>query len=139
MRRKVGRRARRNLADVEGSSESRWPDLPEGRTLRLRVYIGERDQHGHQPLYCAIVEAARRAGLAGATVYKGIQGFGAHSVVHAARVIDMSSDLPILVEVIDESEKIRAFMPALTALIDDGLVTVDPVYVLYRGAGKPKR
>jgi PII-like signaling protein len=105
MRRKVGRRARRNLADVEGSSESRWPDLPEGRTLRLRVYIGERDQHGHQPLYCAIVEAARRAGLAGATVYKGIQGFGTHSVVHAARVLDMSSDLPILVELIDETRE----------------------------------
>ena len=116
-----------------------WPDLPEGRTIRLRVYIGERDQRGHEPLYCAIVEAARRAGLGGATVYKGILGFGAHSVVHAARVLDMSSDLPILIELIDETEKIRAFMPALTALIDDGLVTADPVYVLYRGAGKAKR
>ena len=131
MRRKVGSRARRNLASV-GAKESHWPDLPEGRSIRLRVYIGERDKHGHEPLHTALIEAARRAGLAGATVYKGIEGFGAHSVVHAARVIDMSSDLPILIEIIDETEKIRAFMPALTAMIDDGLVTADPVYVLYR-------
>jgi PII-like signaling protein len=139
MRRKVGSPARRNLAAVGTSKESPWGDLPEGRSIRLRVYIGERDHHGHQPLYAAIVEAARRAGLAGATVYKGVAGFGAHSVVHAARVLDMSSDLPIVVEMIDETDKIRAFMPALTAMIDDGLVTADPVYVLYRGAGKSKR
>jgi len=113
-----------------------WPDLPEGRSIRLRVYVGERDRHGHQPLYAAIVEAARRAGLAGATVYKGVEGFGAHAVVHAARVLDLSSDLPMLVEIVDETEKIRAFMPALVELVKDGFVTADPVYVLHRG-GRP--
>lgn len=119
--------------------EPAWPDLPEGRSIRLRVYIGERDRHGHQPLHAAIVEAARKAGLAGATVFKGVEGFGEHSVVHAARVVDLSSDLPMLVELVDESDKIRRFMPTLTAMIGAGLVTADPVYVLYRGAGAAKR
>jgi len=116
-----------------------WPNLPEGRAIRLRVYIGERDHHGAQPLYTAVVEAARRAGLAGATVIKGIEGFGTRSVVHAARVLDLSSDLPVMVELIDDAEKIEGFMPTLTALIDDGLVTADPVTVLYRGEGKARR
>lgn len=106
--------------------------------LRVRVYIGERDHHGPQPLYTAIVEAARRAGLSGATVFKGIEGYGAHSVVHAAHIVDLSADLPILVELIDAAERLNAFLPALRAMVEDGLITVDPVTVLHRGAGRPR-
>lgn len=105
---------------------------------RLRVYLGERDHHGGQPLYTAIVEAARRAGLAGATVFKGIEGFGEHSVVHAARVIDLSGDLPILVELIDTPEKLRPFVPVLRGMIHDGMMTLEDVAVVYRNAGSPR-
>jgi PII-like signaling protein len=106
--------------------------------LRLRVYIGERDHHGGQPLYTAIVHAARVAGLSGATVVKGIEGYGAHSVVHAARIVDMSSDLPLVVEIVDSSEKVRAFVPALKELLDEGMMTIESVAIIYRNAGKPR-
>ena len=113
--------------------------LPDERpALRLRVHIGERDHHGGQPLYAAIVEAARRAGLAGATVFKGIEGYGAHSVVHAARIVDLSADLPIVVEVIDTKEAIERFLPVLTGMVADGLITVDDVRIVYRGEGAPR-
>jgi uncharacterized protein len=123
----------------------RNPTVPEDSStaserpaLRLRVHIGESDHHAGQPLYTAIVHAARKAGLAGATVLKGIEGYGAHSVVHAARVVDMSADLPILVELIDSAEAIRGFLPALTAMVDDGLITLEDVRIAYRGDGKAR-
>jgi PII-like signaling protein len=106
--------------------------------LRLRVHIGESDHYGGQPLYTAIVQAARKARLAGATVLKGIEGYGAHSVVHAARIIDLSADLPIIVEMIDSPEAIHQFMPALTAMVKDGLITLEEVSVVYRGEGEPR-
>ncbi len=105
--------------------------------LRIRVYVGERDHYHGQPLYTAIVHAARKAGLAGATVFKGIEGYGSHSVVHAARVVDLSSDLPIMVELIDEGPKIEAFLPALTAMVDAGLVTLERIEVIYQASKKP--
>jgi len=105
--------------------------------LRIRVYIGERDHYHGQPLYSAIVHAARKAGLAGATVFKGIEGYGSHSVVHAARIVDMSSDLPILIELVDDAQKIEAFMPALTGMVDAGLVTLERIEVIYQGPQKP--
>ena len=105
---------------------------------RVRVYIGESDHHGRQPLYMAIVEAARRAGLAGASVFKGIEGFGGHHVVHAARIVDLSSDLPILVELIDEPERIASFLPELRGMLTDGLITVEDVAVAYRGADRAR-
>src|ERR1700679_2122091 len=80
---------------------------PECPALRLRVYIGESDPRGGKPLYNAIVERARQAGLAGATVFKGIEGYGAHSVVHAAHIVDLSANLPIVVELIDSTEAIH--------------------------------
>jgi len=101
------------------------------------VYIGERDHYHGQPLYSAIVHAARKAGLAGATVFKGIEGYGSHSVVHAARIVDMSSDLPILIELVDDAQKIEAFMPALTGMVDAGLVTLERIEVIYQGPQKP--
>ncbi len=106
------------------------PETPTGPALRLRVHIGERDHHGGQPLYTAIVEAARRAGLRGATVFKGIEGYGAHSVVHAARIVDLSADLPIVVELIDAAEAIDRFLPTLRAMVAEGLITLEDVRVV---------
>jgi PII-like signaling protein len=114
------------------------PPTPDHRpAVRVRVHIGESDHHRGQPLYTAIVEAARHAGLAGATVLKGIEGYGARSVVHAARIVDMSADLPIIVELIDEPDMIHGFLPALTKLVADGLITVEDVRIVYRGEGRP--
>jgi len=104
----------------------------------LRVFIGESDRHGGQPLYTAIVERARKAGLGGATVFKGIEGFGGHSVVHAARVFDMSTDLPVLIEMVDSEEKIRAFIPVLDDLVHEGLITLETVEVIRYKSGEPE-
>ncbi|HEY8315027.1 MAG TPA: DUF190 domain-containing protein [Candidatus Baltobacteraceae bacterium] len=104
----------------------------------LRVFIGESDRHKGQPLYTAIVEAARAAQLSGATVFKGIEGFGGHSVVHAARVFDLSSDLPVLIEIVDTEERIRAFVPQLDAMVRDGLITLETVEVIRYKSGSPK-
>lgn len=96
----------------------------------LRIFVGERDRWKGQPLYTAIVEMLRRRGFAGATVFKGIEGFGGHAVVHAARVIDLATELPILIEVVDSEEKIRGAMPALDEMIREGLVTVETVEIV---------
>lgn len=104
----------------------------------LRIFIGESDRRGPQPLYTAIVEAARKQGLSGATVFKGIEGFGGHSVVHAARVFDLSTDLPILIEIVDTEEKIREFIPLLDTMITDGLVTLETVEIIHYKSGSPK-
>ncbi|MBV9272175.1 MAG: DUF190 domain-containing protein [Candidatus Eremiobacteraeota bacterium] len=111
----------------------------EGTGKLLRVFIGESDRHGAQPLYAAIVEAARAAGLSGATVFKGIEGFGGHSVVHAARVFDLSSDLPVLIEIVDTEQKIRGFLPTLDTLVTEGLVTLESIEVLRYMHGSPRR
>jgi PII-like signaling protein len=108
------------------------------RALRVRIYLGERDHHAGQPLYTAIVHAARKAGLGGATVIKGIEGFGAHSVVHAARIVDMSSDLPIVVELVGDPEKIEPFVATLKEMLDDGMMTIEPVTIVYQNAGPPR-
>jgi PII-like signaling protein len=109
-----------------------------GDALRLRIYTGERDTHKGRSLHEVILESARREGLAGGTVFRGLAGFGANSVVHTARVLRLSEDLPVVVEIIDDAAKIEAFLPRVEALLAEGLVTVDPVRVLlYRhGPGK---
>lgn len=109
-----------------------------GDALRLRIYTGERDTHKGRALHEVILESARRDGLAGGTVFRGLAGFGANSVVHTARVLRLSEDLPIVVEIIDDAAKIEAFLPRVEELLAEGLVTVDPVQVLlYRhGPGK---
>ena len=112
----------------------------EGTGKLLRIFVGESDRLGMQPLYTAIVERARKCGLAGATVFKGIEGFGGHSVVHAARVLDLSSDLPILIEIVDVEERIRAFLPELDSLIREGLVTLETVEIVhYREGAKREK
>ena len=110
----------------------------QGSGKLLRIFIGESDRWGHQPLYTAIVEAARKAGLSGATVFKGIEGFGGHSVVHAARVFDLSSDLPVLIEIVESEERVRAFLPQLDEMVQEGLGTLETVEVIAYRAGAPK-
>jgi len=105
----------------------------------LRVFVGEKDRWKGQPLYTAVVEVLRREGLAGATVFRGIEGFGGHSVVHAARVFDLSTDLPILIEVVDSEDKIRGILPVLDAMIGEGLVTLEAVEVIRYRAGEALR
>ena len=110
----------------------------QGSGKLLRIFVGEADRHHGQPLYIAIVECARREGLSGATVFKGIEGFGGHSIVHAARVFDLSHDMPILIEIVDTEEKIRAFIPLLDEMMGEGLVTLETVDVIRYNIGTPK-
>jgi uncharacterized protein len=101
----------------------------------LRVFIGEQDRHDGRPLYEAIVETARRQGLAGATVLRGVLGYGAHTRVHAAKILRLAEDLPLVVEIVDAAEKIDAFLPALDMMVREGLVTLEKVRVIaYRPA-----
>jgi PII-like signaling protein len=112
----------------------------QGQSKLLRVFIGESDRIGHQLLYEAILLAARENGLAGGTVLKGIMSFGASSRMHVARLIDLSEDMPIVLELIDRSEKIDEFMPIVNELFEKcgkgGLITLEKVDVVYY---KPKK
>ena len=103
----------------------------------LRVFIGESDRRGGMLLYEWIVRQAKEHGLAGATVLRGVEGFGARSRVHTARILDLSTDLPIVVEIVDTLEKIEAFLPIIDEAISDGLATVEKVQIrFYRGGVK---
>ncbi|AZQ71656.1 DUF190 domain-containing protein [Streptomyces luteoverticillatus] len=106
----------------------------QGGALRLTVYVGESDTHGHRPLYSEIVHRAHSAGLAGASVFRGVEGFGASSVVHTSRLLSLSEDLPVAVVIVDTEERVRAFVAELAELVTEGLVTLDRVEVVsYRG------
>ena len=102
----------------------------------LRIFVGESDRHGHRPLYEAIVLKAREAGLAGATVLRGVMGFGKNSVLHTAKILRLSEDLPMLIEIVDSLEKIEAFIPSLDAMIADGLVTIEKIRVIHYKSSK---
>ena len=104
--------------------------IPEEGYL-LRIFIGESDRDGHKPLYESIVLKGREAGLAGVTVLRGVMGFGRHSIVHTAKILRLSEDLPMIVEIVDSLEKIEAFLPLLDELITDGLVTLEKVRVIH--------
>jgi PII-like signaling protein len=105
----------------------------------LRIFIGEGDRWHGAPLYQAIVEDARKEGLAGATVWKGFVGFGAHSRLHTTKILRLSTDLPIVIEIVDAADKIEAFLPRLDLMVQEGLVTVERVEViLYRGPAQPR-
>ena len=100
----------------------------------LRIFIGESDRWEHRPLYEAIVLKARESGLAGATVLRGPMGFGASSRLHTAKILRLSVDLPIVIEIVDTDEKIQKFLPQIEAMVGEGLVTLEAVQVLkYRG------
>jgi PII-like signaling protein len=105
----------------------------------LRVFIGEADQWEGRPLYEAIVQEARRAGLAGATVTKGFLGFGRKSHMHTAKLLRLSEDLPVIIEIVDGEDKINAFIPRLDEMVQEGLVTLERVQVvMYRANGEGK-
>ncbi|MBI5562970.1 MAG: DUF190 domain-containing protein [Deltaproteobacteria bacterium] len=112
--------------------------LPEEAGL-LRIFIGESDMHGGAPLYQAIVERARAAGLAGATVTRGVLGYGVHSRIHTAKVLRLSEDLPMVVEIVDSPERIAAILPEIDSMVSEGLITLEKIKVVaYRHAGRQK-
>lgn len=104
--------------------------------LLLRIFIGENDRHEHRPLYEAIVLKAREMHLAGATVLRGPMGFGHSSRLHTAKILRLSADLPLVLEIVDGEEKINQFLPVLDAMIASGLVTIERVQVLQYGSDR---
>jgi PII-like signaling protein len=113
-------------------------ELPEDALL-LRIFIGESDRHGHKPLYEAIVLKAREMHLAGATVLRGPMGYGASSRIHTAKIIQLSMDLPFIVEIVDTEEKINGFLPVLDEMMNGGLVTLEKARVIHYGPGRERR
>ena len=109
--------------------------LPQNATL-LRIFLGQDERHEHQPLYEAIVMKAREHQLAGATVLRGPLGFGHSSHIHTTKVLRLSQDLPIIVEIVDSEEKIAAFLPLLDGMMGSALVTLEKVQVLQYGPAK---
>jgi PII-like signaling protein len=107
-------------------------DIPQDAVL-LRVFFGEDDRYEHQPLYEAIVLKAREAHLGGATVIRGAMGFGHSSRLHTAKILRLSFDLPVVVEIVDTEDKIRAFLPTLDQMMSSGLVTLEKAQVLQYG------
>lgn len=102
----------------------------DGEQVLMRIFIGEADKYGHEPLYQALVELFRREGLAGATVLRAILGFGAKSHLHAAHLLRLSQDLPIVVEVVDSQDNIDRVMPEVDRIVREGLITMEKVRVL---------
>ena len=109
----------------------------EGLALRVSIYIGEADHWHGRPLYQAIVELLRERGIAGATVVRGIEGFGAKARLHSARILRLSEDLPIVIEVVDSEDRLRAVLPELDAMVVDGLSTLEPGAVIAYRATSP--
>lgn len=93
----------------------------------LRIYIGASDQWHGRPLYAAIVQEARSRGLAGATAARGIMGYGAHQAIHEPHLFQLTNHLPVVVEIIDEAEKMHAFLPRLDEMVQEGMITISPV------------
>lgn len=109
----------------------------EGEGKLLRLFIGEHDRWDGKPLYEAIVLRARSEGMAGVTVLRGIEGFGAASRVHTSRLLELSSDLPIVVELVDSEDKIEAILPVFDEMVGDGMMTLETVHIVtYRAAPK---
>jgi PII-like signaling protein len=96
----------------------------------LRIFVDEEGRWNGKPLYAAIVEALRAAGFTGATVLKGVEGYGTSRAVHSARTFDLSTNLPILIEVMEQDEKVAAFMPTLREMIGNGLITLENVQLM---------
>ncbi|WP_127130896.1 DUF190 domain-containing protein [Georgenia sp. SYP-B2076] len=109
---------------------------PGARALRLTVFVGESDVWHHRPVYSEIVHRAHAAGLAGASVFRGLEGYGTVNRIHTSRILSLSEDLPLSVVIVDEAERIRAFLPQLDGLVTAGLAIVDEVEVV-RYFGRP--
>jgi PII-like signaling protein len=128
--------ARRDAGWLGESIEVRIMQIPEEAVL-LRIFIGESDRWEHKPLYEAIVLAARERHLGGATVLRGPMGYGKTSRLHTAKILNLSTDLPLVIEIVDSEASINAFLPILDKMITGGLVTLEKVKVLhYRGEAK---
>jgi uncharacterized protein len=97
----------------------------------LRIFVGESDKCGHRPLYEAIVLKARESGLAGVTVTRGVMGFGKNSILHTAKILRLSEDLPMIIEIVDTLETVERFLPELEVMIKDGLVTLERIKVIH--------
>jgi PII-like signaling protein len=107
----------------------------EGEQLLLRIFIGESDRWERRPLHAVLLELFRRAGLAGATVLKGVAGFGAHSVIHTASLERLSADLPLVIEVVDSQEHLDAVLPDVERMMSGGLITLEKVRVIRYAEG----
>jgi PII-like signaling protein len=114
------------------------PRTLDGPAQRLTVIVGESDLVGHRPVYSEIVHRAHAAGLAGAAVFRGIEGFGASRQIHTNRLLSLSEDLPVSVVVVDTPERIEAFLPEVEELVTEGLVIVDDVRVVRHVARQPE-
>jgi uncharacterized protein len=110
----------------------------QGPAQRLTVIVGESDSVEHRPLYTEIVHRAHAAGLMGASVFRGIEGFGASSRVHTTRILSLAEDLPVSVVIVDTAERIQAFLPELEEIVADGLVLVEDVQVVHHAGQAPE-
>jgi len=114
--------------------------IPSGPAERLTIYLGESDRHHHEALYAEIVRRAHAAGVSGASVWRGFEGYGLHGRVHTARILSLSEDLPVVVELIDTTDVIDGFLPRLDDLEFDGLIVREPVTVVsHRSRGATGR
>jgi PII-like signaling protein len=102
----------------------------ESTALRLTIFVGDCDLWRHKPVFTEIVRRAHKAGLAGASVIRGIEGFGASSRIHTTRLLSLAEDLPVTIIIVDSEDRIRTFLPQLDGLITDGLIIIDPVEVI---------
>ena len=107
-----------------------------GEQVLVRVFVGESDTWQRKPLVTALVERLRKEGFAGATVLRGVMGFGAHSVVHTSNLLRLSEDLPVVIEVVESEEHVQRLLPILDEMVDEGLVTMEPVRVLKYAPGE---
>lgn len=111
-----------------------------GRAVRMRIYLGESDHAGHRPLYEEIVKRAREKGLAGATVLKGVLGYGASDRIRTSKLLDLSGDMPLVVEIVDTADRIEAFRPVVAELMEEcgrgGMVTLGEVEVIHYQPGR---
>lgn len=110
----------------------------DGPAKRLTVYIGESDRFHHRPLYSEIVHRAHAAGLAGASVFRGLEGFGASRHMHTTRILSLSEDLPVAVVIIDRAEEVERFAAGLVDLVTEGLVVIDDVTVVHHSGRQPE-
>jgi PII-like signaling protein len=111
----------------------------EGEGQLLRIFVDETDQWHGQALYQAIVLKAKELGLAGATVLRGMMGFGAHSRIHTTKVLQLSEDLPVVIEIVDQAERIQSLLPVLEQMVGEGLITLEKIHVIaYRSHRPPK-
>ncbi|WP_282776464.1 MULTISPECIES: DUF190 domain-containing protein [unclassified Nocardia] len=110
-----------------------------GEALRLTIFIGDSDTWHHKPLAAEIVHRAHRSGLAGASVFHGVEGYGATSLIHTSRLLSLSQDLPVAIVIVDDAQRIRQFLPQLDELVTEGMVILDSVEVIRYATSEHKR